>query len=47
MSSTDFPLAAFLVIGYRHVLWVTDMPDPGPCAYTALLNEPSSLHGVI
>lgn len=47
MSSTDFPLAAILVMGYRHVLWVIDMPDPGPCACIALLNEPSSLYGVI
>lgn len=23
------------------------MPDPGPCACIALLNEPSSLYGVI
>lgn len=47
MSSTDFPLAAVLVMGYRHVLWVLDMPDPGPCACIALRNEPSSLYGVI
>lgn len=34
-------------MGYRHVLWILDMPDPGPCACIALLNEPSSLYGVI
>lgn len=47
MSSADFPLPAFLVMSYRHGLWVIDMPDPDPCAGIALLNEPSSLHGVI